>query len=310
MHAGGHSHDLEFCDTYRLSCEAFFECLHFCSCLLFDLASWSAGTPRPRPVCALIDRSTRLVEPHNSLSLVLQALLAPFRRLPLTTLSRESCLCTWRLSRLWTDVWISLHLCILGTGHWDLIKDLSTWLELPLQHDWNVHNSVCELPRVSVPAGSLALVFVLHDLRDFNQGGRRTELVGSQPSSASSESWESGLLHTCCACARHLPLPVHRNVVDRLHLMHLHCSRCTVWAVGTFLCNISGTSISSSMYFSSRISTCLSNCLIFACRIAVGSKLRIRHCLEDLGFASQLAQQLTCQLCWLRIEFLLAYSRD
>ena len=195
-------------------------------CLTWLRASWSAGTPRPRPVCALIDRCTRLVEPYCSL--VLQALLAPFRRLPLTTLSRESCLCTWRLTRLWTDVWIFLHLCILGTCHWDLIKDLSTWLALPLQHGWNVHNSVCELPRVSVPAGSLALVFVLHDLRDFNQGGRRTELVGFQPSSASSESWESGLLHTCSACARHLPLPVNGNVVDcvdGLHLMHLHCFR-------------------------------------------------------------------------------------
>ena len=91
------------------------------------------------------------------LSLVLQALLAPFRRLPPPTLSRESCLCTWRLTCLWTDVRVFLHLCILGTCRWDSFKDLSTWLALPLQHDWNVHNSVWELPRVSVPSGSLAL---------------------------------------------------------------------------------------------------------------------------------------------------------
>ena len=56
-----------------------------------------------------------------------------------------------------------LHLCILGICRWDVfrsIKDLS-WLELPLQHDWNVHNSVYELLRVSVPFGPLALVFAL-----------------------------------------------------------------------------------------------------------------------------------------------------
>ena len=100
-------------------------------------------------------------------SLVLQALLPPFRRLPLTTLSRDPCLCTWRLTCLWTEVRIFQHLCILDTCRWDSFKDLSTWLALPLQHDWNVHNSVCELPRVSVPSGSLALVFALHDLRDF-----------------------------------------------------------------------------------------------------------------------------------------------
>ena len=67
-----------------------------------------------------------------------------------------------------------LHLCILGICRWEVfrsIKDLS-WSALLLQHDWNVHNSVCERPRVSILSGSLALVFVLHDLRDFNRGGR------------------------------------------------------------------------------------------------------------------------------------------
>ena len=66
-----------------------------------------------------------------------------------------------------------LHLCILGTCRWDVfrsIKDLS-WLALPLQHDWNVHNSVCELPRVSVPFGPLALVFALRQrLPPFDEG--------------------------------------------------------------------------------------------------------------------------------------------
>ena len=58
-----------------------------------------------------------------------------------------------------------------------------------------------------------------------------------------------------------------------------------------------------SMYCSSRISTCLSNWVILACRIVVGSMLCIRHCLEDLGFVSYSAQQLSCQMCWLWIEF-------
>ena len=80
-------------------------------CFVWLCASWSAGTPRLRPVCALNDRSTRPVEPYCSLSLVLQALPVPFRRLPLMTLSRQSCLCTWRLTCLWTDVRIFQHLC-------------------------------------------------------------------------------------------------------------------------------------------------------------------------------------------------------
>ena len=89
-------------------------------------------------MCALTDRSTRLVEPHNPLSflsLVLHARLAPCHRLPLTTAHRESCLCTWRLTRLWNDVRIFLHLGILITCRWDSIKHLSTLLALPLQHD-------------------------------------------------------------------------------------------------------------------------------------------------------------------------------
>ena len=68
-------------------------------------------------MCALIDRSTRLAEPP----LVLQALLAPLRRLPLTTLSRESCLCTWRLTCLWTDVRIFLYLCTAPDGRLALV---------------------------------------------------------------------------------------------------------------------------------------------------------------------------------------------
>ena len=131
-----------------------------------------------------------------TLSLVLQALLAPFHRLPLTTLSRESCLWTWRLTCLWADVRIFLHLCILGTCRWDSFKDLGNWVALPLQHDWNVHNSVWELPRVSVPSGSLAFVFALHDLRDFNHLVDELNLQDFNRLLHLSESLELVLLHT------------------------------------------------------------------------------------------------------------------
>ena len=177
-------------------------------------------------MCALIDRSTRLVEPY--LSLVVQALLAPFRRLPLTTLSRESCLCTWRLTCLWTDVLTLLHPCILDICRWDSIRDLSTWLALPLQHNGNVQVFVCELPRVSAPSGSLALVFARHDLRDFNhlvdelhlQDFNRLLRRLNHGNLCCATTDTSRILPLCCACARHLPLPVHGNVVkcvDRLH---------------------------------------------------------------------------------------------
>ena len=209
--------------------------------LSFLLLTWAlclvvAGTPRLRPVCALIGRSTHLVEPYCSLSLVLQALLAPFRRLSLTTLSLELCPCTWRLTRLWTDVRIFLHLCILDTCRWDLVKDLSTWLALPLQHDWNVHNSVCELPRVSVPSGSLAFAFALRDLRDFNhlvdelnlQDFNRLLHLLNHGNLCCVKTDTSRILPLCCVCTRRLSLPVHGNVVncvDGLYLMLLLCSR-------------------------------------------------------------------------------------
>ena len=197
-----------------------------------------------------------------------------------------------------------MHLCILGTCGWDLIKDLSTWLALPLQHDWNVHNSVCELPRVSVPSGSLALVFALHDLRDFNhladvrnlQDSNRLLHLLNHGKVCCFTTDISTILPLCRACARHLPLPVRGNVngLDRWNIPLRH------------LCHIDLLSI----YCSSRISTCLSNRLIFASRIVVQSNLRVRQCLEDLGFVSHLALQLTCQMCWLWIEFSIACSPD
>ena len=195
---------------------------------------------------------------------MLQALLATYRRLPLTTLSRGSCPCTWRPTCLWSDVRIFLHLCtaselnlsllhnktstvqsmnlhcflhlcILGTCRCDVfrsIKDLS-WLALPLQHDWNVHSSVCELPRVSVPFGPLALVFALRQrLPPFDERTNpvtlppfRVVLDGGNLCCVTPDT--SRILPLCCACSRHLPLPVHGDVVngvDRLYLMHLHCS--------------------------------------------------------------------------------------
>ena len=81
-------------------------------CLTWLRTLWSAGTPRLRHVCALIDQSTRLVEPYCSLSLS-RASSTPGAvwSAAVTTLSRESCLCTWRLTCLWSDVRIFLHLC-------------------------------------------------------------------------------------------------------------------------------------------------------------------------------------------------------
>ena len=129
---------------------------------------------------------------------------------------------------------------------------------------------VLQLPRVSVPSGSLALVFALHGLRNFNhlvdelnlQDFSRLLHFLDHGNLCCVTTDTSRILPLCCASARHLPLPVHGNVVncvDRLHLMFLLCSRSTVWAVGTFLCDITGTSISLSMYCSSRISKCLAN---------------------------------------------------
>ena len=113
-----------------------------------------------------------------------------FHRLPLTPLSRESCLCTWRLTCLQSDVRIFLHLCTASELNLspaqedvnDSIKELALF-SAPL-HLWHLslgrlplnkrlelggtassarlarpHSSVCELPRVSVPFGPLALVF-------------------------------------------------------------------------------------------------------------------------------------------------------
>ena len=155
-------------------------------------ASWSAGTPRLKHVCT--DRPLYTSgEPRNSLS--------------------------WRLTRLWTDVRIFLHLCILGTCRWDLIKDLSTWLAVPLQHDWNVHNSFCELPRVSVLSGSSALVFALHDLTDFNhlvdelnlQGFNRLLHLLNHGNLCCVTTDISRIWPLCCPCVRHLPLLFSRK---------------------------------------------------------------------------------------------------
>ena len=159
---------------------------------------------------------------------MLQALLALVRRLPLTTLSREPCLCTWCLTCFWTGVRIFLHLCIRGTCRWDSIKD------------WHCLFSTTGRPvnfhEFSVPSGSLALVFALHDLGDFNhfvdelnlQDFNRLLHLLNHGNLCCVTTDTSRTLPLCCACTRHLPLPVHGHVVncvDRLHFVHLHCSR-------------------------------------------------------------------------------------
>ena len=95
MHAGGHSHDLEFCGTVflwvRLTLSAFTSAAG--SSLFFDLAlcllvSGHASTQ----MCA--QGSTGLYVSGGAFSLcfslVLSARLAPFHRLPFTTVHRES----------------------------------------------------------------------------------------------------------------------------------------------------------------------------------------------------------------------------
>ena len=121
LHAGVATH-LNSAGSF--SCEVSPQYLHFCSCLPFG---WSAGTPRTE-TCVCTDRPVYMSGGAMLLSFVPPSPLAPFHRLPLTTLSHESCLCTWRLTCLWTDVRIFLHLCIFGTCRWDSFKDLRTWL--------------------------------------------------------------------------------------------------------------------------------------------------------------------------------------
>ena len=218
------------------SCEVSPKYLHFCSCLSFDLASCLVvGGHASTQTCVCTDQLVTTSGGATLLSFV-PPHLAPFHRLPLTTLSRDSCLCTWRLTRLWTDVRIVLHLCILGTCRWDSIKDLSTWLALPLQHDWNVRTG-CELPRVSVPSGSLALVFALHDPRHSNhlvdelnlqEFNRLLHLLNHGNLCLRHKLTPRGSRH-CAVPVRDTGLCLFTenvvNCVDGLHLMHLRCSR-------------------------------------------------------------------------------------
>ena len=76
MHADGHSNDLEFGDL-------FLECHHFCNCLSFDLDLCLVVT------CMHYRTRLQVWWSHTTLPLVLQALQAPFRQLPLATLSRD-----------------------------------------------------------------------------------------------------------------------------------------------------------------------------------------------------------------------------
>ena len=109
----------EFCELVFLLGEAFFECLHVCSCLLEDLAVCLVVRGHASTlVCVRWPASLHIWWSLITLSLVLQPLLAPFRRLPFLTAHRESCLCTCRLTCLWTDVLTFLLLCT--ASHWRL----------------------------------------------------------------------------------------------------------------------------------------------------------------------------------------------
>ena len=124
MHAGGHSHGLEFCGTVflweRLALSAFTPAA--ASSLFFDLALCLGGQ-RARldsDMCARI-RPVYMSGGAFSLSfsLVLSARLAPFHRLPFTTVHRESlsasssleALCTWLYTCGLTFGLSALRLC-------------------------------------------------------------------------------------------------------------------------------------------------------------------------------------------------------
>ena len=255
----------------------------FCRSLSFDLtcSSWPVDRSRLRHVC-----TDRLLCTSDG---VLKLSLSCFKHVWHRFISCRS----WLLIVSFVyafDVWFDCEptftsfciVCILGICRWDSIKDLSTSLTLSLPYDWNVHNSVSELPRDFVSSGSSRLVFTLRDLRDFNrhvdelnlQDFNRLLHLLNRGNLCYVTTDISRILSLDCASVRHLSLSVHGNVFhcdDRLHLMHLHCSQRTRWSVEIFRCHIADTSISLSMYFSSRISNCLSKkvdlCLFDRCRI-------------------------------------------
>ena len=71
---------------------------------------------------------------------------------------------------------------------------------------------------------NLSLLVVVRNLQDFDRPLHLLNLGNLCCVTTDT----SRILPLCCACARHLPQPVHGNVVDcvdRLHLTHLHCSR-------------------------------------------------------------------------------------
>ena len=78
-------------------------------CLTWLRTLWSAGTPRLRHMC-----TDRPVYTSGATQLSLSRTSSTPGTVwsaAVTTLSRESCLCTWRLTCLWSDVRIFLHLC-------------------------------------------------------------------------------------------------------------------------------------------------------------------------------------------------------
>ena len=104
MHAGCSSHAFEFCEISSFWKPPSLGAFTFAAVVLVDLAlCLVVGEHASTEICVHLSTGlAHLVDPGSSLSLVLQALLAPFRRLPFLTAHRESCLCTWRLTCSWT----------------------------------------------------------------------------------------------------------------------------------------------------------------------------------------------------------------
>ena len=223
----------------RLSSSAF--TLLQLSCWTWLCASWSAGTPRLRYVCtdrtvytsggafslsrasstsgtvssaAVHDCSSWILSSHlasDSLVDWRSDLSASLHFVWLTSLiraHRTDCCHAWELETvscaalLRNSLWSSFSFraaCVFAA---------SDSAQLRFGFDYRVILSILNLS----DHGNVTL----HDLKDFNQffDERLLHLLN-----------HGKILPLCCACARHLPLPVHGNVVncvDRLRLMHLH----------------------------------------------------------------------------------------
>ena len=284
LHVGA-THDCEFSGTVILLGDACSGRLHSCSCFLFSTwlcASWSAGTPRLGHV-----REDRLVCMSGG---ALQLFLVSSTPGAVSAAAAHD-----------SFSWIfSLHSSVLGIrsrtgalGRHCLSSTTGTSTFLPvnfLEFPYRLNILHLSLPCIISEISTTWLINWTWKIPTvFCVFWMMGTCVASHLTSQRS-----------CHCA----VPVHWNVVncvDGLHLMHLNGSRWMVWAVGTFLCYFTGPCTTLEEFRG-------------ACQ--TGWSLPFWS-LSDPSFMFgtvltilALAQQLTCHMCWLWIEFTLACSRD